>query len=430
VKPGGSSPPGPSQAQAGPGGLWRNADYLCYRLALTISLLGGLISEIACPLMVLRLGGGAAQAGMVATCGLITLMVCQLPGGHITDRFDRRLLMIATDVVRFAALGSIPLAASWHGLTYPQLLVVAVIDGAAGGVSRPAATALLRDLVPAAQLNQAFGHGQGWRAAAIFAGPVLGGLLFGLQPALPFTADAISYALSVILLLRVSTAQRHQPGSAGTDQRITAGFLWLWNQRDIVRVLVFAAIVNLAGAATAVTIVIALREHGTAPPAIGAVMTCVGIGAFAGAPLARPIGARLGTAGICAVTGAAWVAGFLALTVSSSPWVAGPVLALPFFMSPATGLMLSTLVYGVAPRDLLGRVRTAEQLITTGLATAGPLLAGIALQALGIPWVWLVLGSCMAVVTVVAVAGSRERGEQDQAEAVAAREPMPSGGQV
>lgn len=400
MRPGVSDP----GSAGGADGLWRDGNYLRYRLARTISLLGGLISEIAYPLLILRLGGDDTQAGTVVTCALVTMAICEIPGGHLADRFDRRTLMIVADLVRFAAVGSLPLAMAWSGLGYPQIVAVAIIDGAATGVFLPATTGLLRDLVGRERIGQALGHTQVWRAAVVIAGPILGGLLFEVRAFLPFAADAISFVVSAGLLLRVSVASHAAGGaSAPPDQRVTAGIKWFCGQPLIMRLLAFAGVINLASAATSIAVVIALRQHGTAAGAIGCVMTCVGAGAFVGAPLARPIGVRLGPVRVCGLVGAAWCVAFVTLALTASAWVAGPMLALPFFVSPIAAVTLGTAVYGAAPRDLLGRIRSAEQLITSSLATAGPLLAGIGLQLLGASNVWLTLGAVVLLATVFAV---------------------------
>jgi predicted MFS family arabinose efflux permease len=373
--------------------LWRNADYLRFRTARAVSLLGSGLSWIAYPLLVLSLGGNAAEAGLVASCVLVTRAVCRLPGGQAADRFDRRALMLAADLVRLIAVGSIPLAALWHGLGYPQLLAVAVIEGVCSAFFDPAAAGLVRDLVPREQMTAALAQAQAVGAAADLLGPVLGGALFELSRLLPFTLDAASYGLSALLLLGLAARPAPAAGPA-SDRRVTAGLRWLAGQPGLMKVLILVGVINFVAAAASVAVVVTLRQGGTAPSAIGAVLTSVGVGGIVGSWLAPRIIARLSPLRLYLAVGAVWTAGLTSFAIAPTPWVVGPALGLMLVFAPAAGVMLGTMTLGEAPRDLLGRVSTAEQVATSSLATAGPLLGGVLLEVVGVAPMWLILAGC------------------------------------
>jgi MFS family permease len=383
-------------------GLWHNRGYVRYRFARVASLLGSEISGIAYPLLVLHIGGGAAKAGAVASCWLLTQLVCQLPGGQLADRFDRRALMIGADVVRLAVVATIPLAAVWGEVTFPQLIVVAVVESAAAAAFGPAAVALIRDLVPGEDLGRALGQTQGFRAATSLIGPVVGGACYALAPLLPFVLDAASYGLSAVLLVAVPVTWRRPARAApGADEGVTAGMRWLWRRPAVMRILAFASVINLVAAAAQVVVVVVLRQRGSSPEAIGVVMASVGAGGVVGALFAQRIMDRLDPPRLCLTIGVVWAAGFAAFAAAPSPWVIGPVLALMFLLSPAGGVMLSTITLGEAPHDMLGRVTTAEQTVSSTLAMAGPFLAGLTLGSLGASWICLLLGGASSLAALV-----------------------------
>lgn len=391
-------------------GLSHNRDYILYRVARVASILGSQISGIAYPLLVLRLGGSAAEAGAVFTCGMAVRLICQMPGGHIADRVDRRLLMIVADLVRLLAASAIPLVSALdHGhVAYAQLLATAVVEGAATSVFGPSATAYIRDLVPAEDLPRALGQTQGFSAATNMIGPALGGLLFGLSVMLPFVVDAVSYAVSAVLLLVVRTAATPPP--AGADRRFTAGLRWLRGQPEMVRLLAFAGFLNLASAAIPVTVIVSQHGRGASSDTIGAILTCIGIGSIAGSMLARHVMARLNQTRLSLALGLAWTAGLASFALESSPWALGPVLALMCVLSPASGILLGTMTLKSAPPDLLGRISTAQMMVSLSLAALGPVLAGVLLQGLGVSTTWLILaGSCL-VATVIGIAPALRRG--------------------
>lgn len=392
--------------------LWHNGDYMRYRVARLASNLGSQISGIAYPLLVLGLGGTIVQAGALATCRLVIGTACKLPGGHLADGHAPRALMIWMDVLRLAGVATIPLAAIAGVLSYPQLIVVAVLEGAATAVFGPAATVSLRVLVPSAQLTTALGQAQLSGGLVTLLGPAVGGLLYGVDRLLPFTVDAASYIVSAALLLSVRL--RWEPASRHSSSRgVTAGLRWLFRSSSVIRVVLYCGVSNLVSVTLTTAIVLDLREHGTPAGTIGLVMTCGGCGVVAGSLAASRL-VRLGPARVFLTSGLVWVAGLVVLSAVFSPWVVGAVLAVLCTLLPAGGVLLVKVTRDEAPPELLGRASTAEQLISTGLMAAGPVLAGFLLSVLGIPALCLLLaGICVAAVGITIAPLYLSRGQTD-----------------
>lgn len=382
-------------------------------------MLGSSVSAMAFPLLVLHMGGSAAAVGTLTTCWMITSMACQLPGGHLADLLDRRWLMIGADAIRVAIMGAIPLAAALGHLTYVQLLATMVAEAVANAAFAPAATAFLRELVPPDRLPRALGQASGFSAAANLLGPPLGGLLFGVAPMLPFVADATSYGVSGALLFTVRARPRKgnpqpsgpkvQPGLPTTtaetvaDRRATAGFRWLLGRPAVMRMITFAAILNMVVPATLVAVVVLMHQRGVPAEAIGVVMACLGGGGVVGALLASRVMKWLDPAQLCLAGGGAWTIGFAVFALVTSPWVFGPALVLMMMLSPALGVMLGTITVSAAPPRLQGRVSTAAELMTQGLAALGPVLGGLLLGELGSTGLWLLLGALCLISTVSTV---------------------------
>src|ERR1700691_2451274 len=93
--------------------------------------------------------------------------------------------MIACDTVRTALLAPLGILIAVHLVSWPAVLVVSLIEGAAGGLFDPSATAALPAIVAEEQLVEAWAAPEGRTWAASLAGPALGGLLFGLGRAGP-----------------------------------------------------------------------------------------------------------------------------------------------------------------------------------------------------------------------------------------------------
>src|ERR1700691_4326863 len=122
--------------------------------------------------------------------------------------------MIACDTVRTALLAPLGILIAVHLVSWPAVLVVSLIEGAAGGLFDPSATAALPAIVSHDQLVEAWAATEGRTRAAHLAGPALRRPLFGLGRAVPFLADAFSYAISFGTVSRIRGRFRPQQASA------------------------------------------------------------------------------------------------------------------------------------------------------------------------------------------------------------------------
>src|SRR5262249_17941741 len=143
-------------AQAAPVPLRRNRGFRLLWIGLIVSDAGTEAALIAYPLLVLALTHSAVIAGLVGTVRLVVELAIGLPGGAISDRLDRRLTMIVCDSIRAAVLALLAVLVLVHLVSWPVVLAVAVIDGAANVLFDPSASAVLPALVADQQLEQAW----------------------------------------------------------------------------------------------------------------------------------------------------------------------------------------------------------------------------------------------------------------------------------
>ena len=114
------------QETSPPGVFWR------YWGAATVSGAGTAVTALALPLVALTvLDATAFEVALLAAAGQVSWLLLSLPAGVVAQRVPLRRLQVTLDLVRFAALGSLPLA-WWLGtLTYAHLLCAALVTGAA-----------------------------------------------------------------------------------------------------------------------------------------------------------------------------------------------------------------------------------------------------------------------------------------------------------
>ena len=190
-------------------------DYRLLAGGMSVSLLGDGLFLVALAWQVYTMSDAPTALATVGIAMTIPTIACLLIGGAVSDRFDRRLVMLIADAVRAVALGALAVLAVSGELRFWELLAIAVVYGAATAFFNPASDALVPQLLPADALAQANSLDQLIRPMALrLAGPALGGVLVGaIGAGWTFGLDGASFAISVAALLAMS------PAAAGAARR-------------------------------------------------------------------------------------------------------------------------------------------------------------------------------------------------------------------
>jgi Major Facilitator Superfamily len=253
-----------------------------------LSLVGDRVMLVALPFAVLEAGGGLRDVGLVVTAQLLPFLVFALVGGVLSDRGDRKRVVVASDAGRLVvqAVGGALLVA---GAATPLALgVLAALYGTAEAFFQPAFTGLLPQTVShPGQLQPANAvRGLSFSVASI-AGPALAGILVGAVGAgAAMLFDAGSFAVSVACLVRL----RPRVAAEGTEETpppflvaIRAGWHAVRSRSWVVAGL--GAMCAYAGivlpAVYVLGPVVVSREHG-GPGAWAAVGVAFGLGCVLG----------------------------------------------------------------------------------------------------------------------------------------------------
>src|SRR5947208_2816876 len=109
--------------------LWRNREYMLLWSGQFVSILGGGISGITYPLLVLRLTHSPAQAGILEAVASLPFLLFSLPAGALVDRWNRKRLMILCDAINALLMAGIGVAYALGHLTMAQLYISAFLNG-------------------------------------------------------------------------------------------------------------------------------------------------------------------------------------------------------------------------------------------------------------------------------------------------------------
>lgn len=383
--------------------LRRNSGFRMLWIGQLLSDTGSAIGEIAYPLLILALTHSPVLAGVVGTVREITVICIQLPAGALSDRFDRRLTMIACDIVRAALLALLGILIAVQLASWPVVLVVSVIEGAAGGLFDPSATAALPAIVPGEQLVEAWAATEGRTWAASLAGPALGGLLYGLGRAVPFLADAFSYAISFSTVSRIRGRFRPQQAAQRKAlwREVHDGLKIVWQIPLLRAVAVRGPLINFAFNGVLFTITVGLRQHGVSATVIGLVQAAIMAGGVLGAPIAPRLQGRLRPSTISLMISTAGTLLFvIAALVMPSPLVALPV-AIVVLLSPAANSGLFALMLRQAPEEMRGRVTSTVGMTAMSLAALAPLIAGLLVEHVSTSWAMGAFAAAQAIAAVL-----------------------------
>lgn len=279
--------------------------------AYAVSTYGTWIAFGAFPLIAVSvLHAPAFAVSLLEAAGLAVAAVVAFSLGPWVEHRAKRPVMIAMDLIRSAAMASVPIAYVLDLLSYGQLLVVSVISGTAGIAFSAASGAYLKHLVRGDQLLVANGRFEGTSWVATAAGPPLGGTLIGLLgPVVTVMADALSYLLSALGVLRIRGADVAAAPHDGRPTRprgadLLLGWRFILRDRALRRLFLNQILVGGLIMATAPLLsVLLLGQYHFPPWQYGLAFGIPALGGFVGARLSARLVTRYGRHRVMTVTG-------------------------------------------------------------------------------------------------------------------------------
>lgn len=395
--------------------LFRHPDFRRLWIGDTISQAGTQLSLIAVPVIAVQtLNADERSMGLLAACENMAFLVVGLPAGAWVDRWRKRRVLIANDLLRAAAFTTVPIAWALGGLTIWQLYVVSLIVSVGTVFFDVAYQSYLPALVDGERLVEGNAKLEASRAVAQVGGPAAGGaLLRVLAGPLLIAADAVSFLVSAVMVGRIGLAD--PPRTTGTRRplrtEIAEGLVFVVRHPLLVRITACTSISNFASGITGAMLVLyVLRELGLRTDAAGLVFASWAAGGFIGAVTADRLARRVGEGRIIPV----------AQVVSAVAGILLPLAApLAPYVHPLVPLVVGGIVTGVGivvynitqvsfrqrlcPPELLGRMNASIRFLVWGTLPLGSLAGGALGAAFGVAtalWV-AVFATFLAGVPVV-----------------------------
>ncbi len=390
-----------------------------------VSNLGDGVAIIAYPWLASAITRNAVLIALIAVVQRLPWLLFTLPAGVITDRVDRRKLMLWMNVFRtiitlvvaivvFGQSSTLPapdeitagmdITTNW--ILYSTLVVAALLFGMAEVLYDNAAQTILPAIVEPEGLERA--NGNLWGAEMVmnnFIGPPLGSVLIGFAFALPFFFDAGSFAISAVLLLFVVGTFRADRNEEELEARvdwwgeIKEGVTWLWRHPLLRPMAIILGFLNALASVVFATLVLFAQDVlnvGTLEFAF--LMASGALGGVLGSLLAPRISKAIGS-------GTSLYTTFFAMAITTaiigltSNWI---VVFVAFSVSAFFGVLWNVITVSlrqtIIPDHLLGRVNSVYRffawgMMPIGLAVGGLLVSGVELAggsrelALRLPWI-------------------------------------------
>jgi MFS family permease len=396
-------------------GPLRNRDFALLWTGLTISLVGDGIYFVAIAWEAFDLSNAPTALSIVGVAWTLPSVLCLMLGGALSDRVDRRWLMLGAGLGQALAIGSIGVLASTASLTMPLLLALVGFYGGIQAFFHPALEAIIPTLVAPGQLLAASALDQFVRPLSIqLLGPALGGLLIatvGTGGAFLFDAGTFAIVGLTMLLINPPRGDRNSSGTRPWLSDISEGLdfvrrnPWLW------RTLMAAGLSLLAfvGPSQVLLPFIVKNDLHASSGAYGLIRAAGGVGALAAA-------VAVGSSGrprpMLSTMFAAWALQCLALAgyaLFAGAWQFALISLIAGALGAVGNIIWGTLMKTSVPNHLLGRVSSLDWLVSIGLVPLSFAITGPIAEAVG-PQTTLIFAGAIATVIMVAFAalpGSR-----------------------
>ncbi|MCX6641401.1 MAG: MFS transporter [bacterium] len=395
----------------------RHRNYRLFFSGQGISLIGTWLTRVATGWLVYRLTDSAFLLGVVGFAGQIPTFLLSPFAGLLADRWNRRRLLVLTQIL--SMLQSFVLAglALTHTITVWHIIILSLLQGIVNAVDTPARQAFVVELVERREdLPNAIALNSSMFNGARLIGPSLAGVLIAFaSEGWCFLVDGFSYLAVIASLLAMSIAAKPgKPSKVQVWQELREGFVTAFGFLPIRSILILIAVAGFMGMPYIVLMPVFARDvlHG-GPHTLGFLMGAAGLGALVGALFLASRRDVRGLGRIIAVTSSLFGLGIMAFALSHTTWLSVALMLVTGFAMMVQTASCNTILQTIVQEDMRGRVMSLFAVAMVGMAPFGSLFAGFLSSRIGPPHT-LVISGCICILGALAFARQflRMRGSQ------------------
>ncbi len=371
-----------------------------------ISNLGDGIAIAAGPLLVASQTRDAFLVALAALVQWLPPLLFGLYAGALSDRLDRRMIVVTVDILRALVLLVIAASIVTGAVSIAVILFALFLLGTAEVFADNSSQTLLPMLVRRQDLALANARIQaGFITVNQLAGPPLGAALFAAGMAWPFIGQAILVALGAVLISRVALPHHPRDAARSTPIRrdIAEGFRWVRHHAAVRTLVLTIFTFNITfGAAWSVLVLYATRQLGLGEIGFGLLTTVSAMGGLLGTLTYGWITRRVSLGNIMRIGLIIETLTHLGLALTTVPAVAMAI----FFVFGAHAFVWGTTSVTVrqraVPTVLQGRVGSVNTVGVFGGLVVGSAVGGLLAQRYGVtaPFWFAFAGSAVFVVLI------------------------------
>ena len=191
-------------------------DFRRFLSASFLAILAAEIQSVAVSWQIYSIARTPLALGYVGLAQFLPMMACTIPAGHLADRFDRRRILVVSNLFTAVASGGfLILALTGTHVLWP-FYVVLMLFGAARAFAGPASQSFVPLLVPQDQFPQAVAWASSTSQVAVIAGPAIGGAIYILGPAVDYGICLILFVSIAIVMMTIRSRSARYEAEADT----------------------------------------------------------------------------------------------------------------------------------------------------------------------------------------------------------------------
>jgi MFS family permease len=361
--------------------IFANRDFTLYWLGSTVSLLGDGVYFVAIAWQVYAVSNRPSALAYIGAAWTLPQLASLLFTGAISDRFDRRRVMMIANATSGVAIGAIALLTLAGLITLWQLWILVAIHGVGVALFIPASGAFVPEIVPTELLVEANAVRQFVRPLAMrLVGPALGGVLVAVLGAgAAFLLDSLSFffALAAVALIR---SRPRAPASASTSvaREVAAGLRFVGSQSWLWLSLLGAAawLLIYVGPLEVLLPFLVKNKIDADARGLGFVFAAGGLGAMAFAYTVAHTGLPRRALVLMYALWSLSMFALASLALARSLWQAMLSSFFIFGLLSTGEIVWQTMLQRRVPNELLGRVASVDWFVSAGLVPLSFVLTG------------------------------------------------------
>lgn len=386
-------------------------DYLYFWIGALLSNAGTWIQMVALGWLVLEMTNSPFMLGLVNFTSNLPVFVFALFAGVAADRFNRKNLIILTQVIMMIFAFFLGFLTAREIITIPSIVVITLAGGVGVAFGFPAWQAMLPDLVPPKELLNAITLNSAQFNAARLIGPALAGLILAfLGIAACFYINAFSFLAVIFALLLIRPAKHSPPKRTG--QRVwestMSGISYAKDNRTISVLLLTIGILTIFGMPyTALMPIFARDILKVGAGGLGYLMAASGFGSLVGALVVAYLAHFANKESLIKVGTISMGALLIFFALSKSFWLSMIILAgigAAFLASMST---INTAIQSIVPNEIRGRIMSLFVWMFLGLMPFGSLIFGGVAHLLTAP-IALIIGAAVCLLTGIVLSVNPE----------------------